>query len=104
MEIVLTFMLLTVILGTATNHKLVGHNAALAVGGMIALTGMFAAPISGASMNPARSLGPFLVAGQLGDAWIYIVGPFVGGLLAVGIAWLLRGGTTKYAIDAATGE
>jgi aquaporin Z len=104
MEIVLTFTLLTVILGTATNHKLVGHNAALAVGGTIALTGLFAAPISGASMNPARSLGPFLVAGQLTDAWIYIVGPLVGGLLAVGVAWLLRGGTTKYAIEAATGE
>ena len=104
MEMVLTFTLLTVILGTATNHKLVGHNAALAVGGTIALTGLFAAPISGASMNPARSLGPFLVAGQLADAWIYIVGPLVGGLLAVGVAWLLRGGTTKYAIEAATGE
>lgn len=104
MEMVLTFILLTVILATATNHKLVGHMAALAVAGTIALTGLFAAPISGASMNPARSLGPFLVAGQLTDAWIYIVGPFVGGLLAVGIAWLLRGGTTKYAIEAATGE
>lgn len=104
MEMVLTFMLLTVILATATNHKLVGHMAALAVAGTIALTGLFAAPISGASMNPARSLGPFLVAGQLTYAWIYIVGPFVGGLLAVGVAWLLRGGTTKYAIEAATGE
>jgi aquaporin Z len=104
MEMVLTFTLLTVILGTATNHKLVGHNAALAVGGTIALTGLFAAPISGASMNPARSLGPFLVAGQLANAWIYIVGPLVGGLLAVGVAWLLRGGTTKYAVEAATGE
>jgi aquaporin Z len=104
MEIVLTFTLLTVILGTATNHKLVGHNAALAVGGTIALAGLFAAPISGASMNPARSLGPFLVAGQMADVWIYVVGPLVGGLLAVGVAWLLRGGTTKYAIEAATGE
>jgi aquaporin Z len=55
-------------------------------------------------MNPARSLGPFLVSGQLGDAWIYIVGPFIGALLAVGIAWLLRGGTTKDAIQAAQGE
>ena len=73
------------------------------VGGTIALTGLFAAPISGASMNPARSLGPFLVSGQLGDAWIYIVGPFIGALLAVGIAWLLRGGTTKDAIQAAQG-
>ncbi len=104
MEIVLTFLLLTVILGTATNHKLVGHNAALAVGATIALAGLFAAPISGASMNPARSLGPFLVSGQLSDAWIYIVGPLTGALLAVAVAWLLRGRTTKYAIQAAEGE
>jgi aquaporin Z len=63
MEIVLTFLLITVILGTATNHRLTGPNAALAVGGTIALCGLFAGPISGASMNPARSLGPFLVSG-----------------------------------------
>jgi aquaporin Z len=104
MEAVLTFLLLTVILATATNHHLVGHNAALAVGGTIALAGLFAAPISGASMNPARSLGPFLVSGQLGNAWIYIVGPLIGMLFAVGVAWLLRGGTTPYAIQAAEGE
>lgn len=104
MEIVLTFLLLTVILATATNHKLVGHNAALAVGATIALDGLFAAPISGASMNPARSLGPFIVAGQLGSAWIYIAGPFIGGLLAVLVAWLLRGSTTKDAVEAASGE
>jgi len=104
MEIVLTFALVTVILGTATNHKLVGHNAALAVAATIALDGLFAAPISGASMNPARSLGPFFVSGQFSDAWIYIIGPFLGGIVAVAVAWLLRGGTTKYAIEAAEGE
>src|SRR5260221_9749702 len=82
MEVVLTFLLLTVILGTATNHGLVGHNAALAVGGTIAFCGLFAAPISGASMNPARSLGPFLVSGQFTDIWIYVVGPIAGALLA----------------------
>jgi aquaporin Z len=104
MEIMLTFALVTVILGTATNHKLVGHNAALAVAATIALDGLFAAPISGASMNPARSLGPFFVSGQFSDARIYIVGPFLGGIVAVAVAWLLRGGTTKYAIEAAEGE
>lgn len=101
MEVVLTFLLVTVILGTATNHRLTGPNAAIAVGGTIALIGLFAAPISGASMNPARSLGPFLVSGQLADAWIYIVGPFAGALLAVGVAWLLRGRTTPEAVEAA---
>lgn len=104
MEAVLTFFLLTVILATATNHKLVGHNAALAVGGTIALDGLFAAPISGASMNPARSFGPALLDGRLGDYWIYLAGPFAGALVAVLVAWMLRGGTTRYAEEAAMGE
>ncbi len=104
MEVVLTGLLLTVILGTATDHHIVGHNAALAVGATIALDGLFAAPISGASMNPARSLGPVLVSGQLGEAWIYVVGPFLGALVAVGGAWLLRGGTTPDAVAAASGD
>ena len=104
MEGVLTFLLLTVILATATNHKLVGHNAALAVGGTIALDGLFAAPISGASMNPARSFGPALVGGQMGSYWIYLVGPFAGALLAVLVAIALRGGTTEYAVKAASGQ
>ena len=78
MEVVLTFLLITVILGTATNHRLTGPNAAIAVGGIIVLAGLLAGPISGASMNPARSFGPFLVSGQLADAWIYVVGPTAG--------------------------
>jgi aquaporin Z len=104
MEVLLTFLLVTVILGTATNHRLTGPNAAIAVGGTIALIGLFAAPISGASMNPARSLGPFLVSGQLADAWIYIVGPLAGALLAVLVAWVLRGKTTPEAVEAAKGD
>ncbi len=104
MEFVLTFLLVTVILGTATNHSLTGPNAALAVGGTIALLALFAGPISGASMNPARSLGPFLVSGQFGDSWIYIVGPFAGGLLAVLVAWLLRGRTTPEAVETSKGH
>ncbi|HZS92867.1 MAG TPA: aquaporin, partial [Chloroflexota bacterium] len=68
MEIVLSWLLITVILGTATRHQLVGPNAAIAVGATIALCGLFALPISGASMNPARSLGPMIVAADLHDA------------------------------------
>ncbi len=79
-------------------------NAAIAVGGTIALAGLFAAPISGTSMNPTRSLGPFLVSGQLGDTWIYLVGPILGSLLAAMVAWLLRGGTTQEAVETAKGE
>jgi aquaporin Z len=81
----------------------VGHNAAIAVAFTIALTGLFAAPISGASMNPARSLGPAIVTGDLTDQWIYIVGPFAGAFLATVIAFVLRGQTTSDAIEAASG-
>ncbi|MBV9852032.1 MAG: aquaporin [Armatimonadetes bacterium] len=91
MEIVLTFLLVLVILGTATRYSLIGPNAALAVGATIILDGLFAGPVSGASMNPARSLGPMLVSGELRDAWIYVAGPFLGGLAACGMVWLLCG-------------
>jgi aquaporin Z len=104
MEIVLTFFLITVILGTATNHRVTGTNAALAVGGAIALDGLFAQPISGASMKPARSLGPALVSGHLGNSWIYIVAPCVGAILASFVAWLLRGRTTEDAKVTAQGD
>lgn len=103
-EAVLTFFLITVILGTATNHKLTGHNAAIAVGATIALDGLFAGPISDASMNPARSFGPFLVSGQLTDVWIYIAGPLAGMLLAVLVAYLIRGDTTREAAETAKGD
>jgi aquaporin Z len=104
MEVVLTFFLVTVILATATNHSLVGHNAGIAVGSTIALDGLFAGPISGASMNPARSLGPVLVSWHFADAWIYVVGPVLGAVIAVIFAWLLRGGTTPEAVKTAGGK
>jgi aquaporin Z len=104
MEVLLTFLLVTVVLGVAAKGELVGNNVAIAVGSTIVLCGIFAGPISGASMNPARSLGPFLVSGQLGDAWVYLVGPFAGALLAVGMAWLMRGRTTPEAVKAAKGD
>ncbi|MEO7730361.1 MAG: aquaporin, partial [Kofleriaceae bacterium] len=91
-------------LATATGHKSIGHNAALAVGGTIALDGLFAAPVSGASMNPARSFGPALVGGQLDSCWIYFAGPALGAIIAVGLAWLLRGGPSPAARAAAQGD
>ena len=75
-ETVLTLLLVTVILGTADRARIVGADAALAVGATIALCGLVALPLEGASMNPARSLGPALVSGQLSDLWIYVIGPF----------------------------
>jgi len=105
MEIVLTLGLVSTILGTASRAQNIGPLAALAVGGYIILAGLWAAPISGASMNPVRSLAPALVLGNLNHAWVYVVGPVVGGLLAVGIAHLLRGpGGDEPAVQAAQGR
>lgn len=103
MEAVLTCLLVTVILGTAHDTRLVGHNAALAVGGTIALAGLFASPVSGASMNPARSLGPAIFGGTLDSVWIYFVGPLLGALFASFIAWILHGPTTDTARRTAGG-
>jgi len=102
-EMVLTAGLVSVILGTASGARNIGANAALAVGGYIALAGLWAAPISGASMNPARSLGPALVGAHWTAWWAYVVGPLVGGLLAVGFAWILRGPPSMTASEAAQG-
>jgi aquaporin Z len=105
MEIVLTFGLVTVILGTASGARNVGHNAAIAVGGYVALAGLWASPVSGASMNPARSLsGPALVSGDLHSTWIYLAGPLAGGLVAVALAWALRGPPSPAANQAAQGS
>ena len=104
MEIVLTFGLVTVILGTASGARNVGHNAAIAVGGYVALAGLWASLVSGASMNPARSLGPALVSGNLHSIWIYLAGPLAGGLLAVALAWALRGPPSPAADQVAQGS
>jgi aquaporin Z len=90
-ELVLTVGLVTTILGTASRAQNVGHLSAVAVGGYIALAGLWSSPISGASMNPARSLGPDVTLGDVRHLWVYLVGPAAGAVLAVGIAWLLRG-------------
>ncbi len=82
-EVVLTLLLVSVILGTADRHRIVGPEAALAVGATIALCGLVALPLEGASMNPARSLGPAIVTGRFDALWIYVVGPFLGAALAV---------------------
>ena len=104
-EVVLTLGLVSTILGTASRAQSVGPLAALAVGGYIALAGLWASPVGGASMNPARSLGPAIALAQFGHAWIYIVGPIVGGLLAVAVAYILRGpGGDEPALRAAQGR
>ena len=90
-EIALTGTLVSVILGTASAAQNVGTIGALAVGGYIALAGLWAAPISGGSMNPARSFGPALVSGDWTSYWVYVAGPLLGAVIAVGCAAILRG-------------
>src|SRR5215469_823755 len=90
-EMVLTTGLVSTILGTASKAQNLGPISAFGVGAYIILAGLWAAPISGASMNPARSFGPDLVMLNFSHLWVYLVGPIIGGLLAVGIARILRG-------------
>jgi aquaporin Z len=90
-EIVLTVGLVSTILGVASGAQQVGALAAIGVGAYIALAGLWAGPFSGASMNPARSLGPALVLWNFTAWWVYLVGPLVGAVIAVGFAHLLRG-------------
>jgi aquaporin NIP len=83
LEIVLTFLLMLVVLSVSTGAKEKGITAGMAIGGVIALEAMFAGPISGASMNPARSLAPALVSGNVSHLWLYLAGPLLGALLAI---------------------
>jgi aquaporin Z len=90
-EAVLTAGLVSVILGTASGAQAVGSLAAIAVASYITLAGLWGGPVSGASMNPARSLGPALVLNDWTAWWAYLAGPVIGALIAVGIAYVLRG-------------
>lgn len=103
MEIVLTTILVTVILNTATGYRSIGHNAAIAVGATIALLGLFASPISGASMNPARTLGPDIVGVDFTGWWVYVFGPLIGATIAVMLVGLVRGLPDKDEREAAEG-
>jgi aquaporin Z len=90
-ELLLTLGLVSVILGTATGARNIGANAALAVGGYIGVVVVWGAPVSGASMNPIRSLGPAAVAGSMSTYWIYLLAPLVGATVAVLFEFVLRG-------------
>jgi aquaporin NIP len=89
-ELVLTFFLMFVIMAVATDTRAVGEAAAIAVGATVGLDAMFGGPISGASMNPARSTGPAIVSGDLHALWLYIVAPLLGAALAAVTYQLLR--------------
>jgi aquaporin Z len=104
LEIVLTAGLVNTILGTASGARNIGPNGALAVGGYIALAGLWAGPICGASMNPARSLGPDVVRGNWHTTWIYVAGPLIGAMIGVVFEWILKGPPTTEGTRAAQGE
>ena len=91
LELALTAGLVSTILGTASTAQNVGALSAIAVGGYIVLAGLWSSPVSGASMNPIRSFAPDLLRGDFTSFWVYLVGPSVGALLAVGFAFVLRG-------------
>jgi aquaporin Z len=105
MELILTMGLVGVILGTASGAQNVGIIGAFGVGGYIALAGLWGSPISGASMNPARTFGPDLVGRTFTAYWVYVAGPIAGAALAVIIAFILRGpGGGKAGSGAAQGD
>ncbi len=103
METVLTAALVNTILGTSSGARNIGTNGAIAVGGYIAMTGLWAGPTSGASMNPVRSLAPALVCGEIALAWIYVAGPLAGALIGVVFEWILKGPPTTAGTIAAQG-
>ncbi len=90
-ELVLTFFLMFVVMAVATDTRAVGEAAAIAIGGTVGLDAMFGGPISGASMNPARSAGPAIVSGDLHALWLYIVAPVLGASAGALVYQLVRG-------------
>ena len=93
-EVVLTAFLMFVIMAVATDTRAVGAAAAIAIGGMVGLDALFGGPVTGASMNPARSFGPALAAGEWGDFWIYLAGPILGAIIGALTYQFVRGEPT----------
>jgi MIP family channel proteins len=90
-EVILTAFLMFVIMAVATDTRAVGAAAAIAIGGTVGLDALFGGPVTGASMNPARSLGPALAAGKWTDFWLYVLGPIAGAALGASAYQLVRG-------------
>ena len=89
LEILLTFFLMLVIMLVATGSKEQGMFAGITIGAVVLIEAMFAGPISGASMNPARSLGPAIVSGNIEHLWVYLIAPIIGAVAAIPISKIL---------------
>jgi aquaporin NIP len=100
-ELLLTAFLMFVIMAVATDTRAVGAAAAIAIGGTVGLDALFGGPVTGASMNPARSFGPALAAGDWHDFWLYVIGPLVGAALGAFAYQLVRGDATPISDEVA---
>jgi aquaporin Z len=103
-EALVTALLIIVILNTAHKQSLIGTEAALAVGATLFASGLLAGELTTASLNPARALGPAVVADHFQNLWVFIIGPFLGGAVALGIMMILRPRTNADEADAAEGQ
>ncbi len=98
-EFLLTAFLMFVIMAVATDTRAVGAAAAIAIGGTVALDALFGGPVTGASMNPARSFGPALAAGEWDSFWLYLVGPLAGAAAGAFAYQLVRGAPGAGSLD-----
>jgi MIP family channel proteins len=96
-EAVLSFFLMFVIMAVATDTRAVGEAAAIAIGGTVGLDAMFGGPVTGASMNPARWLGPAIASGELSSIWVYLAAPLLGAAAAAFVYQFLRAGESQAA-------
>ncbi len=96
-EAVLSFFLMFVIMAVATDTRAVGEAAAIAIGGTVGLDAMFGGPVTGASMNPTRSLGPAIASGELSSIWVYLAAPLLGAAAAAFVYQFLRTGESQAA-------
>jgi MIP family channel proteins len=103
-EVMLTWLLITIVLNTATRHQVIGAEAAIAVGATIVVCGLFGGPLTGPSMNPARSLGPAIVSGTFRNQWVYVVAPAMGCVVAAISTWILHPHRNVEEVEAAGGE
>lgn len=103
LETLLTTGLINTILGTASGAGNVGKNGGIAIGGYVALAGLWAGPLTGASMNAARTIAPDLIRGNFNTTWIYVIASLTGSIIAVGFEWILKGKPSEHADKEAQG-